>query len=140
MTDLSAKSSTTLDVPKKKPQPPYLKYSMDPLSLGICINAVSGQKYYDSKTTLPIYNNSLASLQLYCVSDCSGKADNVDPRKLYYDTPDQYERHRNIKLPSGKKDEWRARMVKLGFDDFRGATSSTTSIPQESLDDNELIG
>jgi len=108
---------THLKVGNKK-LPAYLRYAMDPMSQRICINAVTGQRYYCPKTNKPIYNCSLESRQLYGVLDCTAPIGNRDPYKLYYDTPEQYERHRHTKVPKNRKAEWRAKMTELKYSPY----------------------
>ena len=94
---------------KKKKLPQYLKFAMDPINPKICINAVTGHKYYDPKTNKPIYNNSLASTQLYIVMDSTSPIGNKDPFKLFYDTPEQYERHFKTTISPEIKNIWNER-------------------------------
>ena len=129
---------------KKKKLPQYLKFAMDPINPKICINAVTGHKYYDPKTNKPIYNNSLASTQLYIVMDTTSPIGNKDPFKLFYDTPEQYERHRKLRISRDMKESWRSRMTKNGYSPFGiGNSMSLTDATQKDkkpmvLSDNIL--
>lgn len=109
--------------------PEYLRFAMDPLSQRICINAITGQRYYCPKTNKPIYNGSLESRQLYGVLDCTAPIGNRDPFKLYYDTPEQYERHRHSKVSKRMKAAWRAKMTQLGYSPYGiGNAHSVTEV------------
>lgn len=102
----------------KKKLPAHLKYAMDAVNPKICVNAITGQKYFDPNTKKPIYNNSFASTQLYIVMDTTSPIGNKDPLKLFYDTPEQYERHRRFKINRQMKEAWRERMIQSGFSPF----------------------
>ncbi|MAV56939.1 MAG: hypothetical protein CMI79_05375 [Candidatus Pelagibacter sp.] len=79
---------------------------------GYCINAVTGAPYYDIK------QGSYEELRLYRVLNCTGIYDkkgflrrkndpiNYEPNILYYDNPEQYERHVKKKLPQSQINTW----------------------------------
>ncbi len=86
---------------------------------GCCINAVTGEPYYDIK------QGSFEELRLYRVSDCSGFYDkkgflrrnndpiNNDPNILYYDNPEQYGRHVKKKLPQCQINRWHTNIRRM---------------------------
>ena len=117
--------------------PDYLNFAMDPISQRICINAVTGQKYYDPTTNKPIYNNSFECRQLYAVIDATAPLGERDPYKLYYDTPEQYERHRRVKVPRKRKEIWRAKMTELGYSPF-GIGNVATNNPEHVNDSGKV--
>ena len=102
-------------------------FAMDPISQRTCINAITGQKMHCQLTGEPIKQNSLASRQLYAVMDCTAPNGAKDPMKLYYDTPEQYERHRGVKVPRSMKDAWRAKISSLGYSPYGTSNVATVS-------------
>jgi hypothetical protein len=95
--------------------PKYLKYGMNPLSRKACINAASGVPYYNHVTNKPIIIGSKASEQLFIVTNSMGLTESKDPVILYYDSPEQYERHRHTTLVKTLKDTWHAKIASLGY-------------------------
>lgn len=93
-------------------------FAMDPMSQRYIINAITGQRMHCQITGQPIKQNSLASRQLYAVMDCTAPNGSKDPMKLYYDTPEQYERHRRVKVPRSRKEEWRKKISDLGYSPY----------------------
>tara|TARA_B100001093_G_scaffold505518_1_gene562991 strand:+ start:832 stop:1257 length:426 start_codon:yes stop_codon:yes gene_type:complete len=90
-------------------------FAMDPMSQRYIISAVTGQRIHCQITAQPIKQNSLASRQLFAVMDCTAFDGSKDPMKLYYDTPEQYERHRRVKVPRDRKELWRKKITDLGY-------------------------
>ena len=93
-------------------------FAMDPIGQRICINAINGQRLYCQLTGLPIVQNSTESQQLWSVMDSTAHDGSKDPVKLYYNTPEQYERHRGVKLPLSLKEIWRQKQSNLGYSQF----------------------
>ena len=54
-----------------------------------------------------------------------------DPVKLYYNTPEQYERHRGVKLPLSLKELWRQKQTDLGYSQF--GTGGTESVSKREV-------
>lgn len=100
-------------------------FSMDPMSQRYIINAITGQRYHCQLTGEPIKQNSLPSKQLWSVMDCTAPNGAKDPVKLYYDTPEQYERHRHVKVQQSSKDTWRKTVSDLGYSPFGGSNVAT---------------
>jgi hypothetical protein len=44
--------------------------------------------------------------EYWSVSDCRGINGNKEPLKLFYDSPEQYERHMRVQLPYNIKEQW----------------------------------
>jgi len=65
----------------------YITSEFSPLSPGYCTNAVNKSHY-------PFKVNSKESLQLFIVMSSLSNNNRVDPIKLYYDNPEQYEINR----------------------------------------------
>ena len=93
-------------------------FAMDPIGQRVCINAINGQRLYCQLTGAPIIQNSAESQQLWSVMDSTAHDGSKDPVKLYYNTPEQYERHRGIKLPLSLKEIWRQKQSNLGYSQF----------------------
>ena len=93
-------------------------FAMDPIGQRICINAINGQRLYCQLTGAPIIQNSVESKQLWSVMDSTAHDGSKDPVKLYYNTPEQYERHRDVKLPLSLKEIWRQKQSNLGYSQF----------------------
>jgi len=106
----------------------YNQFGMDPIAQRICISAITGQRFYDQLTGQPIIQNSLASRQLWSVMDCTAPNGAKDPLKLYYDTPEQYERHRRVKVSRSSKESWRKGLSELGYNVF--GVSNTLTDPK----------
>lgn len=96
----------------------FNQFAMDPISQRTCISAITGQRFYDQITGQPIIQNSLPSRQLWSVMDCTAPDGAKDPLKLYYDTPEQYERHRRVKVSRSSKESWRKGLTELGYNVF----------------------
>ena len=47
--------------------------------------------------------------------------------KLYYDTPEQYERHRRVKVPRDRKEAWRQKISDLGYSVYGVSNVDTVS-------------
>jgi hypothetical protein len=45
------------------------------------------------------------------VSHATGEFGNKDPLVLFYDSPEQYERHWNVRIPQDSKDTWQSKYV-----------------------------
>ena len=93
-------------------------FAMDPIGQRVCVNAINGQRLYCQLTGAPIVQNSAESQQLWSVMDSTAHDGSKDPVKLYYNTPEQYERHRGIKLPLSLKELWRQKQSNLGYSQF----------------------
>ena len=104
--------------------PDYLKFAMNPIGERICINAVTGQPYFNPSTNKVIYQNTIPSRQLFQVIDTTAPIGNKDPYKLYYDTPEQYERHRGFKISKSIKNTWREKMTNLGYSPYGIGTAN----------------
>ncbi len=76
-------------------------------------------------TVYPYKVGSFESLRLYRVADCTGSVDkqgfkirrysepNRDTNFMYYDTPEQYMRHRRVKLDPSRITEWYSRVARI---------------------------
>lgn len=106
-------------------------FAMDPMSQRFIINAITGQRMLCQLTGKPIQQNSLPSRQLFAVMDCTAPNGSKDPMKLYYDTPEQYERHRGVKIPRSRKEAWRKQMSDLGYSKY--GTSNVTSVSKTEV-------
>lgn len=93
-------------------------FAMDPMSQRYIISAVTGQRVHCQITGQPIKQNTFPSRQLYAVMDCTAPNGSKDPMKLYYETPEQYERHRRVKVPRSRKEAWRKKISELGYSPF----------------------
>ena len=102
-------------------------FAMDPMSQRYIISAVTGQRIHCQITGQPIKQNSLPSRQLYAVMDCTAFNGSKDPMKLYYDTPEQYERHRRVKVPQDRKEAWRKKISDLGYSAYGVSNVDTVS-------------
>ncbi len=102
-------------------------FAMDPMSQRYIISAVTGQRIHCQITGQPIKQNSLPSRQLYAVMDCTAFNGSKDPIKLYYDTPEQYERHRRVKVPQDRKEAWRKKISDLGYSAYGVSNVDTVS-------------
>jgi len=99
----------------KNKAPRYLKHAMNPLSRRACINAVSGVPYYSDSTKKPIIVGSKECEKFFIVTNSMGLTESKDPVILYYDCPEQYERHRHTTLDKTVKEAWRAKIASLGY-------------------------
>ena len=99
----------------KNKGPKYLRHAMNPLSRRACINAVSGVPYYSDSTKKPIIVGSKESEKFFIVTNSMGLTESKDPVILYYDSPEQYERHRHTTLAKAAKEAWRAKIASLGY-------------------------
>lgn len=106
-------------------------FAMDPIGQRVCINAINGQRLYCQLTGAPIIQNSAESQQLWSVMDSTAHDGSKDPVKLYYNTPEQYERHRGIKLPLDLKELWRQKQSNLGYSQF--GTGGVDSISKREV-------
>tara|TARA_B100000925_G_scaffold289339_1_gene272011 strand:- start:172 stop:594 length:423 start_codon:yes stop_codon:yes gene_type:complete len=106
-------------------------FAMDPIGQRICVNAINGQRLYCQLTGAPIVQNSAESQQLWSVMDSTAHDGSKDPVKLYYNTPEQYERHRGIKLPLDLKELWRQKQSNLGYSQF--GTGGVESISKREV-------
>ena len=106
-------------------------FAMDPIGQRVCINAINGQRLYCQLTGAPIIQNSAESQQLWSVMDSTAHDGSKDPVKLYYNTPEQYERHRGIKLPLDLKELWRQKQSNLGYSQF--GTGGVESISKREV-------
>ena len=86
----------------------YHEHSMSLTSRRQCINAMTGRKYVDENGH-PIYHCSKESLRLYGVNDITAERERYDTVRLYYDSPEQYEAHVDVKLPPETKRRWVSR-------------------------------
>jgi len=111
----------------KQKLPKHLTNSMNPLTRLTCINAVSGHHYLDPKTGKPMLNGSGAIKQLFTVMNSTAPNGIIEPRKLFYDTPEQYERHRHIKLNKTVKENWCNKMTSLGYSKYGIGTSNDST-------------
>ena len=102
----------------KNKGPRYLKHAMNPLSRRACINAVSGVPYYSDSTKKPIIVGSKESEKFFIVTNSMGLTESNDPVILYYDCPEQYERHRHTTLSKTVKDTWRSKIESLGYNNL----------------------
>ena len=102
-------------------------FAMDPMSQRYIISAITGQRFHCQNTGDPIKQNSLPSKQLWSVMDCTAPNGSKDPVKLYYDTPEQYERHRHVKVPRKLKESWRKQISELGYNPFGVNNSDSVS-------------
>ena len=59
--------------------------------------------------------------------DCTAPNGSKDPMKLYYDTPEQYERHRRVKVPRDRKEAWRKKIADLGYSAYGVSNVDTVS-------------
>jgi len=106
-------------------------FAMDPMSQRYIISAITGQRFHCQITGQPIKQNSLASRQLFSVMDCTAPNGSKDPVKLYYDTPEQYERDRGVKIPRSMKDAWREKISSLGYSAY--GTSNVTTVSKREV-------
>jgi hypothetical protein len=73
--------------------------------------AVTGSKYYQYRT------GSVDEYQFFKVTDCRGKTmvgrpPNSEPISLFFDSPEQYEKHFSTKVPAEEKQRWADRAVR----------------------------
>jgi hypothetical protein len=124
----------------KQKLPKHLTNSMNPLTHLTCVNAVSGHYYVDSKTGKSILNGSKPMKQLFAVINSTAPDGIIEPRKLFYDSPEQYERHRHIKLDKIVKENWRKKMVSLGYSQYGIGTSNdfTENTPVTTTSSNTI--
>jgi len=72
----------------------HLEDIFNPTSSGYCYNGVTKRAY-------PFKKSHPDAKKLFSVHDSKGNSGRTDPYKIYYDTPEQYSRHRKIKLQPG---------------------------------------
>ena len=89
-------------------------------------------------TVYPYKVGSFESLRLYRVADCTGSVDkqgfkirrysepNRDTNFLYYDTPEQYSRHRRVNIDPNRMAEWHSLVARL-FPDGKFSKAAHTS-------------
>ena len=106
---------------------PLNMFAMDPMSQRYIISAVTGQRLHCQITGEPIKQNTRGSRQLYSVMDCTAHNGSKDPVKLYYETPEQYERHRRVKVPRDRKEAWRQKISGLGYSPYGVSNVQTVS-------------
>ena len=106
-------------------------FAMDPIGQRVCINAINGQRLHCQVTGAPIVQNSVESQQLWSVMDSTAHDGSKDPLKLYYNTPEQYERHRGVKVPLSVKELWRQKQADLGYSQF--GTGGTDSVSKREV-------
>lgn len=106
-------------------------FAMDPIGQRVCINAINGQRLHCQLTGVPIVQNSAESQQLWSVMDSTAHDGSKDPVKLYYNTPEQYERHRGVKVPLSLKELWRQKQTDLGYSQF--GTGGTDSVSKREV-------
>lgn len=69
----------------------HLSQIYSPTSSGYCYNGITKHPY-------PFKKNHSDARKLFAVHECQGSHGRKDPYKIYYDTPEQYQRHRNVRL------------------------------------------
>ena len=84
-------SSEQYDELAKEDKQAYLANIFSATSSGYCYNAVT-KRPYDFKKNHP------DSRKLFAIHNSQGTCGRKDPHKMYYDTPEQYERHRHVRL------------------------------------------
>ena len=84
-------SSEDYDDMAKEDKLAYLKDIFNPTSSGFCYNGITMHAY-------PFKKNHPDAKKLFVVHNSQGTCGRTDPYKMYYDTPEQYARHRHIKL------------------------------------------
>ena len=121
----------TSDSDRMRPITVSNDFAMDPIGQRVCINAINGQRLHCQLTGAPIVQNSVESQQLWSVMDSTAHDGSKDPLKLYYNTPEQYERHRGVKLPLSIKELWRQKQTDLGYSQF--GTGGTDSVSKREV-------
>jgi hypothetical protein len=121
----------TSDSGRMRPVTVSNDFAMDPIGQRVCINAINGQRLHCQLTGNPIVQNSVESQQLWSVMDSTAHDGSKDPVKLYYNTPEQYERHRGVKLPLSLKELWRQKQTDLGYSQF--GTGGTESVSKREV-------
>lgn len=84
----------------------YITTTFSALGAGYCTNAVNKSRY-------PFRVNSKESLQLFIVMNSMSKNNREDPIKLFYDSPEQYERHTRRKVSKVIKDKFATRKLQF---------------------------
>ena len=84
----------------------HLGQIYSPTSNGYCYNGVSRHPY-------PVKKNHPDAKKLFIVHDSIGALGRTDPYKMYYDTPEQYERHRGVRLNPSVIDKFYERQRQL---------------------------
>lgn len=83
-------------------------YSTSMLRNALIRHAVSGSKYNH-------HSGSKYEDLYFSVMDVgliSNKSNKDDPRKLYYNSPEEFERHQNVTVSENLKEDWRIRNIK----------------------------
>jgi hypothetical protein len=99
-------SSEDFDLLAKEKKLEYLKIVYSPTSSGYCYNGITRHPY-------PFKKNHPDAKKLFAVHDSHGTFGRKDPYKIYYDTPEQYERHRRVRLHSNVIDAFYTRQRQL---------------------------
>ena len=84
-------SSEDFDHLAKEDKLAHLSHIFTPTSSGYCYNGITKHPY-------PFKKNHPDARRLFAVHDSYGANGRKDPYKVYYDTPEQYERHRRVRL------------------------------------------
>ena len=84
----------------------YIINTFSALGGGFCTNAVNKRHY-------PFSVNSKESLQLFSVMSSLSKNNRADPIKLFYDSPEQYERHTRQKVHKAVKAKFDKRKLQF---------------------------
>ena len=95
-------SSEQYDELAKEDKLTYLANIYSPTSSGYCYNGVSKHPY-------PFKKNHPDAKKLFAIHNSHGTCGRKDPYKIYYDTPEQYERHRHVRLAPSIVDAFYAR-------------------------------
>ena len=69
----------------------HLAQIYSPTSSGYCYNGITKHPY-------PFKKNHPDARKLFAVHNSHGTHGRKDPYKIYYDTPEQYQRHRRVRL------------------------------------------
>ena len=84
-------SSEDFDHLAKEDKLEHLANIFTPTSDGYCYNGITKHPY-------PFKKNHPDARKLFAVHDSHGTSGRKDPYKIFYDTPEQYQRHRRIRL------------------------------------------
>ena len=84
----------------------HLSQIYSPTSSGYCYNGLTRHPY-------PFKKQHPDAKKLFAVLDCHGAGGRKDPYKIYYDTPEQYERHRRVRLNHSIIDKFYERQRQL---------------------------
>ena len=100
-------SSEDYDHLAKEQKLAHLELIYSPTSSGHCYNGITKHPY-------PFKKNHPDAKKLFMVHDSLGVLGRADPYKMYYDTPEQYERHRRVRLNPAIIDKFYERQRHLG--------------------------